>query len=219
LFLLSQGDLGADAEAALDDLIAAMADPDAGVRAETARAMGALGRKAGKGVPALRLALRDGDPRARAEGAAALGRVGPDPTIDAPELVKLLDDPHARFGAACALAGMGGDVGAPAVPSLILEVTSLFNPRAFEAQDALVQLGAAAVPELLKALQADDQDVFKFAKVATVLGRIGPEAKAAVPFLGDSLRSKQSIIRLNAARALGGIRPDAKEALAKVEGS
>jgi HEAT repeat protein len=235
------GDLGADAEAALDDLIAALADPDAGVRAEAARAIGALGRRAGKAAPAVRLALRDGDPRARSEGAAALGRVGPDPTIDAPELVKLLEDPQAQFEAACALAGMGGDAGARAVPILILEVTSLFNPHAFQAEDALVQIGGAAVPELLKALQAADQDVFKFAKIATVLEKIGPEAKAAVPVLGESLGNKSSIIRLNAARALGGIGPDAsaaaprlkerlddpdeevrkaaKEALAKVEGA
>jgi HEAT repeat protein len=44
------------------------------------------------------------------------------------------------------------------------------------------------------------------------LGRLGPEARSAVPALIDALK-KDAIVRQNAALALGQIGPDAKEAV------
>src|SRR5262249_12364066 len=49
--------------------------------------------------------------------------------------------------------------------------------------------------------------------VIITLGRIGPNAKSAVPQLLNYLENPDSFIRAATARALGGIGPDAKEAV------
>lgn len=204
--------VGTGAEAALDDLIVRLTDPDPDVRREVASAIGALGSTASKAAPALRRAWRDEDGRVRAAAVRGLRQVGLDPAIDAAPLADLLAEDETRYEAALAAAGLGGEGAARAVPILIAPATALFGAKA-EAQDALVRLGAAAVPDLVRALEAAQRKSLEFANIAGILGRIGPDASAAVPALLAALANESSIIRLNAVRALGGIGPGARAAI------
>ena len=61
----------------------------------------------------------------------------------------------------------------------------------------------AAVPGLLEVLK--DQNEWLRADAAAALGRIGPEAKAAVRPLADALRDEKARVRIAAAQALGAI--------------
>jgi len=60
--------------------------------------------------------------------------------------------------------------------------------------------------------------VYVRAVAADSLGRIGPEAAAAIPALQDLLRDEQAPVRAAAATALGRMGPSAKEAVSALMG-
>src|SRR6478752_3173984 len=68
-------------EAAVDALIGALKDTDAGVRREAARALAQMDSR--RAVPALAGALGDTDPQIRAAVASALGELGDPSAVDA----------------------------------------------------------------------------------------------------------------------------------------
>jgi hypothetical protein len=76
---------------------------------------------------------------------------------------------------------------------------------------ALGRIGAAAVPDLVQALQNPDADVRL--KAVAVLGRMGSDAAAAVPQLIPLLNDPDVDVRKAAARTLGQIGPPAKDAV------
>ena len=209
------GTIGTAAATALDALAAATTDPDARVRAAAVGTIGALGAEAKEAVSYLRRAFRDEDGRVRAAAVKAVRGVGSDPSVDSADLAGLLDDPETRYEAALALAEMGGEGGARAVPVLVREATALFG-QGTEARDVLVRLGAAAVPGLLEALEASRRNALAFAKLASIVEEIGADAKAAVPLLRSTLASESFIIRLASARALGGMGAEAGAAAAEL---
>jgi HEAT repeat protein len=79
------------------------------------------------------------------------------------------------------------------------------------AADALGRIGAAAVPELVKALSSADPAARE--KAVQVLGRMGPEAATAVPHLIGLLNDPDVSVRKATARTLGQIGPAAKDAV------
>jgi HEAT repeat protein len=79
------------------------------------------------------------------------------------------------------------------------------------AADALGRIGAAAVPELVVALENSDPAVRH--KAVGVLGRIGPDATAAVPSLVKLLNDPDPEVRKATVRTLGQIGPAAKDAV------
>jgi HEAT repeat protein/lysophospholipase L1-like esterase len=202
---------------ALADLLAALGNPDPGVRAAAAWAIGSLvagGEPAGAGSALLRLAevLRDEQETARAAAARALGAVGAKATATAPLLLAVLEDPRADVRAAAALALSRMELAASAVPSLVKALGSGDGyVRGFAAW-SLGNLGPEArdaVPALVEALGADDT-----ANVASAaLARIGPAAAQAVPALAADLRGTEAGRRWRAARTLGRIGPMAEAAV------
>ena len=80
-----------------------------------------------------------------------------------------------------------------------------------EASRALGRIGAAAVPDLARALS--DVDVAIRRRACETLARIGPEAKDAVPALIRALDDNEPAVRRAAARALGEIGPAAAPAV------
>ena len=76
---------------------------------------------------------------------------------------------------------------------------------------SLGRIGSAAVPELILALQ--DPNPLLRRQAATVLARIGPEARTAVPALTALLNDPDEQVRKSAAYALGQIGPAAAEAV------
>ena len=65
-------------------------------------------------------------------------------------------------------------------------------------------------PELAAAFKKESSDEVRYA-LALALGRMGPEAKVAVPDLAAALNDPQ--VRVAAARALGSVGPDAEPAI------
>ena len=143
---------------------------------------------------------------------------------DVSRLLQVLNDENADHGAkgqkraAMALGHMGPEA-IDAVPALI---DKLFHARNTVDADmlqsivgALVGIGKAAVPELIKELgkeTADDPGTLqrnawrtRAEGVVIMLGLIGPDAADAVPLLCQRLKSKSLHIRQAATRALGEI--------------
>lgn len=75
----------------------------------------------------------------------------------------------------------------------------------------ICQLGEAAVPALVKALQ--DERKYVRSSAADALGRIGPAAVARVPSLMQALKDERESVRSDAAGALGKIGPAAMAAV------
>jgi HEAT repeat protein len=178
---------------ALEQLLAALKDDAADVRADAAEALGELGDAAA--VKALRGCLGDADGEVRTRAAVALIRIGDEVLF--PEVVKALRHSDARvvIGAAVVLGHLAD---ARVVPNLV---------EAFKTEDPQVGAAiawaigqcqdAAALPWLVTALEQG----FATANVCEALGRLG-DARAR-PVLEKALAYPSEDTRAYAARALG----------------
>ena len=166
--------IGADA---VPSLTASLADADAEVRAEAARALCFIGQPAKESVPSLiEVLTNDVDTTARQEAARALGMVSMKSKDAVPCLLLALKDPEAvvRVQAATALGRIGTGVDVEEI-----------------------------VPALVAALQDQEADVR--VEGAEGLERIGPRAKAAIPALTKALQDTDRRVRREAQEALESI--------------
>jgi HEAT repeat protein len=191
-----------------------------------AQVLGAMGPRARPAIGALVALLQDlrASDDARAAAAWALGQIGPqtsdgppgqlagDPAIGA--LTAALSGPPVVRRAAALALGESGQAAHPAIPSLARLSRDEDVTIALAACDALGQMrsraGAAAL--LARLQQADAASP----AAASALARLGPEARAAVSGLIDSLRSKKADARLARAvlERLGAVAvPDLVDAL------
>jgi len=198
-------------------------DPEVEPTATDARR--ALG---GKTVDEWTRALRDRANRDHSRAAWMLAAFGPEAKAAVPDLVEALD--QGDLGVMNALARIGPDA-APAVPLLAKQFrkeeclhgkmgTFLYG-RYSGPMYALVRIGAASVPELVKALEEPGGEYHPCA--AEALGEIGPPAKAAVPALIRELQlprlkldfqdTQAQARRRQAVIALGRIGPAAAPAI------
>jgi HEAT repeat protein/lysophospholipase L1-like esterase len=187
----------------------ARVDESAGVRADSARALGGIGLRAA--VPALIEALADPSEPVRAAAAQALVRLGPT-AAEVPALAGALSSSD-RYVAAFAAWSLG-NLGAAAEPAVgeLAQALARDETNAVVA-GALARIGPAAkaaVPELVRALGSDDDG--RRWRAARTLGRIGPAAETGVEALTAALEDQSSVVRAHAARALGRIGPAAKSA-------
>jgi HEAT repeat protein len=171
--------LGPDAAPAVGVLADALTDKSRRTRLAAVRALGQLGPAARAALPGLARALAEGDP-VRKAATEALLRVDPN-WATAPELDE-------------AIAGLAAD----------LKRTGDFGQGA---ADALVAIGPAAVPALVRGLASDDR--IEREAAANTLGRLGPAAHDAVAALKETLQDQHGWVRDAAARALRAIEPDA----------
>ncbi len=151
---------GEDAAPAVQDLVAALSDPDPEVRAAAAWSLSQVGPKASESVPPLARLLKDADIHIRESAALALGAFGKGAVSAVPDLGAALKDPAAtvRMAAAAAL-GRIGVAAAPAVPLL------------------------AAALQVPNAQQLSNEEVQVLRNISNALGDIGPAAISAVPAL------------------------------------
>jgi len=178
-----------------EPLLAALEDPDAGVRVEAASAVGRV--QLTEAVPRLLDWLDDPDADVRAAAARALGDIGQESTI--PSLVRILGDPSSdvRRAGVAALAGIGGD-----------EVIVPLLGRLDDAEprvrvDAATLLGHLDDPRAVVPLvgRARDDTPEVRAAIHVALGELG-DARA-VPALIQGLRDEAPDPRLAAIGALG----------------
>src|SRR5229473_2506993 len=99
----------AGSEAAIDGLVAALKDTDAGVRRAAVNALAELNSR--RAVPALSAALKDGDPDVRKRAITSLGEIGDARALDALTLALKDEDASIRRSAAMAIAEIGGGSG------------------------------------------------------------------------------------------------------------
>lgn len=143
----------------------------------------------------------------RKNAAAELGKIGPAAKKAVSALIKVLNDEDecVRDAAAEAL-GKIGAAAKEAIPALIEALKE--KSESPGAMIALKGIGEVAIPALIEALKHKNQTVRRNA--AQTLGRIGPEAKEAIPALVIALRDKSNNedVRRDAACSLGNIGPE-----------
>jgi HEAT repeat protein len=138
-------------------------------------------------------------------------KLKPDPREAVPILIDVLENPRVRVSAAKALASFG-----PEAKAALPHLSKAFKDKDLDyrraAIGAVCEMGQAAVPPLIQALDIDDQSGGNRRGICLALGRMGKDAKEAVPRLIELLSSDNDH-RDAAAYALGGIGPDAKAAI------
>lgn len=158
------GWFGADAAPASGELVAALSDSSATVRAAAAAALAQVNPHSGPAaVPALAKALADPDPRVRNLAAIAIRADGSKAASAVPQLIQALGDPvdYVRASTADAIGSIG--------------------PAA-----------ATAVHPLVERLLISDERGFVRSSIAYALGDLGPSAKEALPALQQLLAVRRA---------------------------
>lgn len=181
------------------DLVKKLKSSDTDERRQAAAEIGKLKGEAKSAGPDIIAALRkETDKYVRKFLTQALGAIGADPKMAVPVLTLLLREPSKDIIEAAL--GSLGKMGADGVTPLVDFLSD--TPRG-----DMKKKGGDKGGSVLKS----DPDGAMRTRAASALGEIGPQAKAAVPVLVNTL--KNTTARIEAATALGKIGPDAKEAL------
>jgi HEAT repeat protein len=199
------GQLGKEAKPAVPVLIQAVNDPNKAVRLRAITAIGTIKSDPKSAIPELTELLTIPDREIRLATINSLGKFGSDAKAAVLMLAQALEDqdPAIRTATATTLRLIGKDA-TQAVPQLI---RSLHHPdrntRSLSAQ-ALGLIGdQGAVSALTEALKDLSSDVKS--QSAAALGRIGLEARSALPELVKLLNDEAQNVRLNTAFAIGEI--------------
>ncbi len=194
--------LGVKAQGAVPQLTQALQAGDAAQQRLAAVALASIGQSATAAVPALVECLAAEDAQVRAAAAYALGRIGPGARAATEPLVRAFTDPDATVRRQ--VRGALHDIGAPpevVVPLFVQTLEAASPTDAAAAIHTLVEVGASAVPGLVKAL--DNPDAAYWACLA--LSELGAQAAPAVPALGKLLSADESETRMQALLALAAI--------------
>ncbi len=176
VFLL--GEMGADAEHAVETLVELIDDPNRRVQHEALVALAKIGPAARAAVPALTVTLREREGPCKYGAAFALGRIGPDAEAAKPELLKTTgsqDDTLALLSA-WALA---------------------------QIDPGCVQCAPRTVPVLVRGLEHPEANHRR--EAAAALGSLGPLAESAVPALEQAVGDPDVGVRAAVTAALEAI--------------
>jgi HEAT repeat protein len=199
---------------AVPGLIEILKDGNPSTQVPAMQCLGLIGPAAKEAVPLLAEAMTESsEDKLAAEAARAMGRIG---TAAVPELLKVLDKgtPKRVVMAAGAISQIGPEARA-AEPALVKHLKDAKEPLE-EAifVDALVALGPGAknaVPMLIELGKAQKDPARVHVLVG--LGKMGPAAKAAVPFLAGVMNDDKlpPNLRVHALESLSQVAPDSKE--------
>ncbi len=158
-------------------LLQALETGDAAAREDAVRQLGALGLEARDAVEALSRALEDEGKSVRLQAADALVKVGGDAHKAMEVLAALLEDGDASIRRAAAVqVGRSADRAAPAAPALVKALGDGEDRVVEAAVDALVQVGAVAVPALVEVLQSEKGGDRTRQGAVTAASHIAPRA-------------------------------------------
>jgi HEAT repeat protein len=181
------------------EFAARLYDPDPGMRAATARALGFSHNPSL--LPILWTHLRDPDPLAGDQVAQAIGRL--DNSAAVPLLISVLSDANGaiRGRAATALGLLRADV---AIPQLSAMLRHDGPGTTRYAAEALAAIGTPAAMAALKAPLADQgMTPARYAAMGALETAGQPAVTAVVAALNDS----NAVVRANAAEMLGWLKP------------
>lgn len=185
----------AGAEAALPRLIDELKSTDAKVRAQAIAALGAMGATAKPAAPALiETAVNTTDHVAALQ---ALVKIDEEATRAA--LRRLLVVQSARCRCGTSFGVVVASAGEPIVPTLIAMLPE--KERTAQIENVLAQIGAPAVPHLVKTLGAIPPQETQISVFKT-LAAMGPIAKSAVPALDVVRRCEPESVKIQRAFAL-----------------
>jgi HEAT repeat protein/S1-C subfamily serine protease len=216
------GQMGSDAKAAVNALVAALSDKNEVVRRAAAEGLEQIGNMTQSQIDAVTQALRDDSAEVRLASVNALKRMGEEADSAVPALRQCLRDPDARvrIQALRTLAQLGPIAAKDqaTVPDIsrALREDKNHDVRS-EAAVALGKMGQAAVPALPAledALKDTNRDVR--VNVLSTFEALGPDAKPAISNLVAALKERDRDVRLGAISALGAMGPDARPALEKM---
>ena len=229
LAIRSLAKMQGDAAEALPTLERLLGDPQVEIRFEAVAALVAVQRDPRSLSSVLGTVLSDKSPDVRAAAIRALGDLGESGARHVPHLLKLLDDPASRWqfytpdmampypvrhDAARALAGIGKD-GRVALAKLREmmngDANSLVRIAAAFAVAKLDDAPQDAMEYLIAAVQDDEKGYGGLEAAAESLGKLGPQAKAALPALGDALKHPETMVRIHAVGAIVAISPETAE--------
>jgi HEAT repeat protein len=182
-------------------LAAAVKRKEATVRKKAVESLAKVGPKNKTVVPALLGALKEVDGDIRHYAVEGLGNVGVEAKPAMPALIETLDDRDMDIRIQAVRALVRIDPTAKAVvPALQKLLRDPERDVRQEVLDALGQCGKPAVAPLMESLKDLDSNILVHA--AESLGRIGPDAKEAVPTLRLLLKDDVEEVRNVAAAAL-----------------
>jgi HEAT repeat protein len=209
-------EFGAAAKTAVPDLVKRLFDARAGVRMCVAEALGRIGPAAHEAAPAL-LALLEGDEPSFVQSAAceALGLIVPKNTEPVEALLKRkLEHPHpmVRIHAALALSRIAADERG------VREAHRGLMHRDYRVRITAAELlwkanrDARVVPFLIRCLEEANLTGIESENerymAVRALGRIGADAKAAVPEIAQLIHARDPTLAVTARTALKLIDPD-----------
>jgi HEAT repeat protein len=226
--ILAVMQFGSTGRQAASALINELNDRDPSLRAHAAYALGITGLEAEDGAAGLRglaRALSDSQAIVRYRAALTLAAYGPAAKDTIPQLITTLRDPLGSWEVRRAVVQALGTTGAP-------PPNSVPNPQAWrvlidtlrdhcaqirlEAIVSLIRIGKPTTPaeqsllrQSLKAMFNDkDKTVAMWARVGMI--RLDKSSEEYLRYIADFLKSQQTDLRIQAARALGSIGPDAE---------
>ena len=213
--LIALAHVGPEAASAAPALAKLLTSDDASVHDAAAYALGRMGPAAADSTDALRTAMKNGKGMLPTICAYALARIEPNNKQALQKADKLLtsairhEDPSVQSAALRALRELNRTP-AELAPQLADCIVDCDPSLLREMMDILAASGDAGVPALIEALKRPESR----GPAALVLAQIGPEAKAAVGPLTNTLAAKDlgTEVRREVILALAAMGPDASSA-------
>jgi HEAT repeat protein len=193
------GDIGPGAKEAIPALMRTLKSRDCSMASAAAQALGGIGPDARDALPLLEEMFLSDDDTVHLASAFALVKIGSQrkkealtALIEAAKVREEKDSLSARCTAIVALGAIGPEA-REAIPVLVNAIgADLGAAEKLDEEDAgelgcnlvgeaLVQIGPAAVPALVEALK--NEEGYRPLAAAVVLGRLGSDAKEAIPTL------------------------------------
>ncbi len=212
---LALAEIGRDAQGlAVKVADAAEKETDPAVRAALFAAVPKVGVDPARAVGLLLRGVKDGNDEVRHAAINAIYLLRSANDLLIPALITLLRDPNPTLSERAAIViGRLGPSASGAVPTL-LEVLRQRTPPPPAYVDALGQIGPAAVPPILRAIEKENPDqLTREHWSVTCLKTVGG---AAIAPLSTALADSSVSIRLAAARALGELGPVAAPAFSSL---
>jgi HEAT repeat protein len=197
------GILGFEAKASIPLLLASLESEIEAVRTAAIKALSLIVPKPEQILGALADTLEDKSPEVRRLAAETLGRLGKHTRENElrnimPRLIVGLWDENDQVNEQVTITL--GELGRPAVQSLITVLSNKDPQVARRAVVALVQIGLEAIPALLKSLASSH--VWTRLRAAEAMTDIWPVASVAIPDILESLQSEDIWVRQNALRLI-----------------
>jgi HEAT repeat protein len=179
-------EMGPPGKGAVPALIERLSDTDGTIRLHSAIALGDIGPDAISAVPALQPFLKDKSHTVRVYTAEAVWNITKQTEPSLTILEEGLKDANASFRwSAAVFLGEMGPAAKPAIPLLEKTVTDSGKEVESVCIQSLAEIGPETVPFLTNLLADPDSAIRISAAVA--LGKLGSQARAAVPMLEKAL--------------------------------